>query len=188
MKLGSMPMNPRLLVLGGVAVVCAYLAFSGEPEAPAPVAAVSRTTPGGAGDAARRDGGKRVATAAAVKSLALERLDRGEPSKASSDLFAAAGWNAPPKMDPAKAPPKPPAAELPPPKPVAPPLPFQFFGHMQDEEVASVFLTQGPRNHVVKAGDTIDNTYRVESITPQKIVFRYIPLDQTQELARGTPN
>lgn len=184
-------LNPRFVALVAVAAICAVLAFSGDDQTPTPVAAVSRASIGPAGgtDAARRDASKRAAAkSATLTSLPLDKLERAQPSAAKGDLFAAAGWNAPPKIDLAKRPPPPPPeAALPPPKPRPPALPFQFFGHMMDGDTATVFLTQAGRNHVVKSGETIDGAYRVESITPQKIVFRYLPLDETQELARGTP-
>ena len=177
-------MNPRLLVLLAVAAVCGFLAFSGDEQTATPVAAVSRASI----NTAASGQSSRAAARRPSQALALDRLERPAPGASKQNLnpFAAAVWTAPPRIEP----PKPvalPAVDTPPPKPRPPALPFQYFGHLLDGDTATVFLTQGGRNHAVKTGETIDNAYRVESITPERIVFRYLPLDETQELNRGTP-
>lgn len=80
-------------------------------------------------------------------------------------------------------PPSPPPP--PPPKPTAPPLPFQYGGSLLDGEQRVVFLMQQKRQLIVRAGDAIDNTYRIDDITPQRIEFTYLPLQQKQTLLTG---
>jgi hypothetical protein len=50
------------------------------------------------------------------------------------------------------------------------------------------FLTRGDRVYNVKIGDTLDNTYLVDSLSNGQLVLTYKPLDIKQQLAvEGTP-
>lgn len=70
---------------------------------------------------------------------------------------------------------------------MAPPLPFTAVGAISGTEVTGgklvAFIRQQDQLLVIKAGDAIGQTYRVESITAQKIEFTYLPLMQRQVLA-----
>lgn len=110
----------------------------------------------------------------------------------ATTLFAQAG-ESPPAAAPARInifpqqtwqPPPPPPQ--PPPKPSAPALPFLYKGQLSEGESIVVFLDQQSRQLVVKEGDLIDNLYRVETVTPQQVVFTYLPLKQQQRLSTGT--
>lgn len=83
------------------------------------------------------------------------------------------------------APPTPPS----PPPPAAPRLPFTAVGAISGAEVTGgqpiAFVKQQDQLFVVRAGDAIGQSYRVESITPQRIEFMYLPLMQRQTLALG---
>ncbi len=74
----------------------------------------------------------------------------------------------------------------PPPPPTAPSLPFAVVGGISGEQIAEgrpvAFLRQRDEVLVVRPGDEIDKTYRVEIITPEKIEFMYLPLQQRQTL------
>jgi len=74
-----------------------------------------------------------------------------------------------------------------PPAPVAPPLPFTAVGSIAGAEVTGggpvAFVRQHDKLLLVRAGDVIGQTYRVGSITAQKIEFIYLPLMQHQWLA-----
>lgn len=76
-------------------------------------------------------------------------------------------------------------AETPPP-PTAPTLPFAVVGGISGQQIAGgrpvAFLRQRDEVIVVRSGDEIDKTYRVESITPEKIEFTYLPLQERQTL------
>jgi len=51
-----------------------------------------------------------------------------------------------------------------------------------------VFLTQGDRNLIVRLGDTIDGTYRVDAVTEQHLSLTYLPLKQKQDFASEARN
>jgi hypothetical protein len=77
--------------------------------------------------------------------------------------------------------PPPPA---PPPAPRAPPLPFTFVGLLEKgAPQPSAFLARGEDLIVASAGDVLDRTYRVESMTATEIVFTYLPLNERQTIA-----
>lgn len=75
----------------------------------------------------------------------------------------------------------------PPPPPTAPTLPFTVVGGISGQQIAGgrpvAFLRQRDEVIVVRSGDEIDKTYRVESITPEKIEFTYLPLQERQTLS-----
>lgn len=89
------------------------------------------------------------------------------------DLFSSTGWNPPP--------PKP----LPPPPPSAPALPFTFLGKKLEGGTWEVFLARGEQSFVVREGDVIENTYRIENISPPNLNLNYLPLGQSQSLVIG---
>lgn len=75
----------------------------------------------------------------------------------------------------------------PPPPPVAPPLPFTAVGAIEGPQVAggkpTAFVRQQDQLLLVRAGDTIGQSYKVESVSAQKVEFIYLPLMQRQTLA-----
>ncbi len=123
---------------------------------------------------------------AAPGGLNLSRLQRSRSLDPMGDLFVPQDFRpvAPlpkrPIAQPAAAPPPPP-----PPPPQAPPLPFSYLGKLAEGMNTSVFLTMGDRNLVVKPGDVIDNTYRVEEIGEKVVVLTYLPLTVKQTLPIG---
>jgi hypothetical protein len=71
----------------------------------------------------------------------------------------------------------------PPPVPVAPPLPFSYLGRMKNGERALVYLRKNGQGMVIaESGATIDNLYRVESISDSAVDFTYLPLGTKQAL------
>ena len=81
-------------------------------------------------------------------------------------------------------------AAAPPPRPEAPPLPFTYLGKLVEDGRTTLFLAREDRNYVVRAGDTIDGTYRIEEIRDAAAVFVYLPLKSKQTLAfaAGAPS
>jgi hypothetical protein len=75
----------------------------------------------------------------------------------------------------------------PPPVPTAPPLPFVAVGSIQGTQVTNgqpvAFIRQQDQLIVVRAGDAVGQSYKVESISPKAIEFTYLPLMQRQTLA-----
>lgn len=122
-----------------------------------------------------------------VRGLDLSRLQRAPSAQPSADLFgqppiamaiasrsaagSAAGVNIP------EAPPPPP--------PAPPPLPFTYLGQLAEAGRTMVFLSTGDRNHVVAAGDVIDNLYRIEEIGASAVVITYLPMNMQQTLLTG---
>lgn len=107
--------------------------------------------------------------------LNLEKLQREPAEDAEIDLFAAKSWYVPPP------PPKP----MPPPPPSAPPLPFAYMGKLIEDGQVTIFLTKQDRNYVVKTGDTIDGTYKVEEVSARMMTLTYLPLKIKQTLMIG---
>lgn len=70
-------------------------------------------------------------------------------------------------------------------EPVAPPLPFRYLGQMTDEGRVTLFLSVNERNIAVRAGETIDDQYRIDSIDNGVAVFTYLPLKHRQTLPVG---
>ena len=118
--------------------------------------------------------------AASGSHLALEKLhrDAGGETTEIEDIFPAKSWYVPPP------PPKP----VPPSPPAPPPLPFNYMGKLLEDGKWTVFLTQQDQNYAVKAGDTLDGTYRVDQVEAQRVVFTYLPLKMQQTLAIGDVN
>lgn len=96
------------------------------------------------------------------------------------EAFANLSWLPPPPQVVIAPPPRPPK----PPPPTAPSLPFTFVGLLEKGSARpQAFLAKGDALLVVAAGDTIDNnTYRIETLSAQKIVITYLPMDIQQTL------
>jgi hypothetical protein len=74
-----------------------------------------------------------------------------------------------------------------PPPPPPPPLPFRPIGKLEDGAATTAFLLGGDRTYAVRAGDMIETSYRVEEVTPRRIVFTFLPLKARQELSLEGP-
>ncbi|CAK9889120.1 MULTISPECIES: hypothetical protein [Pseudomonas] len=70
--------------------------------------------------------------------------------------------------------------------PVAPALPFQFVGRLDDRDDQQVFLQSGEKLYVVRRGDVIDDTYRIEQISTTELSLVYLPLHLSQTLSVGS--
>lgn len=151
-----------LLTFGAVALVSGM----DEPQTVA-TAVTKRHAPDGVG-ASGAGGG--VLGAARVQVL-RQQLS----GTASADVFAPRSFYVAP-------PPKPVVAVQPPP-PTAPPLPFAYMGRFQEGGAPVViFLTRGERLYSVRVGEMIDETYRIEKLTPNEVIFIYLPMDERQVL------
>lgn len=116
-----------------------------------------------------------------LPSLQLAKLTRAETSEPEQDPFAGKSWYIPP-------PPPPPQKVQEVPQPSAPPLPFHYMGQLHEEgEPVMVYLTQGTRAYSVHQGDTLDDTYRLDSVTPGQLVLTYLPLNIKQALNIAAP-
>lgn len=92
----------------------------------------------------------------------------------------------PPKKVKVPSPPVIVQAPVVPPEPVEPPLPYRLLGSIQGSRIGDgapvVFLSNGSNTLAVRAGDEIDNTYRVERIDADKVEFMYLPQKKLQWL------
>jgi len=105
--------------------------------------------------------------------------------QASRDLFPSQQWTKPQALatvteQPVAAAPVVAAA------PTAPALPFQFVGRMGDRDDLQVFLQSGEKLYVVRKGDVIDSTYRLDSVSANELDLVYLPLHQSQTLSVGS--
>ena len=117
---------------------------------------------------------------APVAGLLAALANRVVDQTAASSLFATHSWYV--------APPPPPAPVVdttpaPPPKPVAPPLPYKLIGsYTPDGEKTVFFLSAGDKVFDVHVGETLDNTYSIDSFSNGQLVLTYKPLNQQQQL------
>jgi hypothetical protein len=107
------------------------------------------------------------------RSDALQLPDARTLGKARGELFGA--------------PPPPPApkasAPIVAPAPVAPPNPYRFAGKVVRGGEEVVLVSKGELVFPVKAGDTVDGTYKVESVGSEAIEFTYLPLGTRDRVA-----
>lgn len=138
--------------------------------------------PAGHAERARRP--SRVALKGAVPLTPLSPPIEG----VDVDPFAPRAWQAavvPPTVAVAPSPvptlvgPMPPPPPAPPPAP-PPPLPFQFMGRLSDGTAPVIYLNHGDQTLVARAGDTIDQTYKVVSISPVQMEFLHMPTGEKQ--------
>lgn len=149
-------MRLRKLLLFGVLAVVVGLALYDRPRTPTEVVAAQ----GGVASTRQR-------------SDALQLPDARTLGKVRGELFGA-----PPP------PPKPvAAAPTVAPAPVAPPNPYRFAGKVVRGGEEQVLLSKGDLVFSVKAGDTVDGTYKVESVGSEAIEFTYLPLGTRDRVA-----
>ncbi|MDQ3187219.1 MAG: secretion system X translation initiation factor [Pseudomonadota bacterium] len=156
----------RTLWLGG-ALLAALLAtqwVSGEDGGADPISAIPEER--GSKREIRADGGEPA-------QLQLERLERRKFNAQAGDLFGPKSW-IPPPLPTASQPPSPP-----------PPLLFKYLGKLTEGDETRIFLALAERNYVVKAGENIDNQYRIDEVTDHAITFTYLPLGAKQTLSTG---
>ena len=91
-------------------------------------------------------------------------------------LFGPTVWAVPAKVVP----------EAAPPAPAAPALPFTFIGKRSDGGAWEVFVTAGDRTLILRENESIDATYRVDSIQPPRLVLTYLPMNVQQTMNIGT--
>lgn len=157
----------------GVAAVLTWLPeyFRQADDTDVEVAAVATSAKGNASGA--RKAQKPATAPAPIKDLSPV-----------GDLFAAASWKAAPKLASVTEQPVnvAPAVQV----PTAPPMPFQFIGRMDDRTDLQVFLQSGEKIYVVRKGDVIDETWKIEGISDLELSLVYLPLHLSQTLSVGS--
>lgn len=116
-----------------------------------------------------------------TEELDIEKLQRPRRAEAIVDVFAA---KAPPVVLPVPVPvptvvPEP---APPPPPPSAPPLPFRFVAKFVEQGATRLLIANGEKEHDVSGGETLEGIYRVDSVSPDSVVFIYLPLNTAQTL------
>jgi hypothetical protein len=125
-----------------------------------------------------------VATSAAGGPPILRLVPRDQliaDDEADDKSFLSQNWNPPPP------PPPPPQPAGPPPPPTAPPLPFTVIGKAQSNTGWEAYLSRNDQVYVVRAGDVLDGTYRVDAVAPPMLTLTYLPMNQVQQLNIGAP-
>ena len=149
-------MRSRKLLLFGVLAVVVGLALFDRPQTPTEVVGAQ------SGVASTRQ-----------RSDALQVPDARTLGKVRGELFGA--------------PPPPPAPKASAPivaaAPVAPPNPYRFAGKVVRGGEEVVLVSKGELVFPVKAGDTVDGTYKVESVGSEAIEFTYLPLGTRDRIA-----
>ncbi|MGH8253877.1 MAG: hypothetical protein ACRES2_07530 [Steroidobacteraceae bacterium] len=174
----------KFLCLTAAAVV-GYILVSGPRDEAAQVSAASdRATGVSTSETATAATSRRVAAHPAPGddgSLLGRLAHRVTGSKAVDALFHSQSWYVAPPP-----PPRAPVVVVAPPPPTAPPLPYTAMGSYAHRGDATVyFLTRGDRVFDVHVGDTIDNTYTVDSAANGQLTLTYKPLNIQQTLAIG---
>jgi len=90
----------------------------------------------------------------------------------AADPFSAHSWMPRPK----------PAAVSEAPVPVAPPLPFRFAGQFYRESGIEVYVARGEEIFPVKEGDTLDDQYKVDSVSATEVSFVHLPSGTRQTM------
>jgi hypothetical protein len=173
----------RWLAIAAFGLVALVLAV----KAPAPddlAAPASKRVPNAANSVANQNTNKNQA--ASADSLKLDTLQpRSMAQLDKEDMFKSKSWYIPPPPPPKPiyVPPPPPP---PPPPPTAPPLPYKFMGSFQEPgQKLVVYLSRGDKLYSVSAGDTLEGTYKIESINSGQLAMLYLPLNIRQNLRIG---
>lgn len=126
--------------------------------------------------AAQASGATAEAREKSASDSLLSRLPAREGiGKRRGELFPSQSWAPPPR-------PAAPVVSAPPPAPTPPPMPYRVAGRVVHEGGAHVVLAKGDRVLTVQKGDTLDDGYRVEAISPQAVTLVYLPLGVPQQL------
>ncbi|MDB6103824.1 MAG: prolin-rich transrane protein [Gammaproteobacteria bacterium] len=177
----SISIRTKVLLVAAIAIG-GYVAFSpGDPTTAEPRS--SNTAKSGLHPAGTVQMHRETAFRA-LSTLAHRVSDNTSPVA----LFASHSWYTPP--------PPPPPPPAPPPlsaeqlavlnTPKAPPLPYSYMGtYSPDGSKPVYFLTQGDRVFDVRVGDTLDDTYTIDSFANGQLVLTYKPLNIKQQLSAG---
>ena len=182
-----MRMSPKLrigVLIGGLGLTLGAVRWvdtlTDVPEASAGAVAEPAARP----RPATRAAAAQAPAAIEQPALDLKKLQRSPALQPEGDPFGPRSFRpAPPKAKVLSAAAAAQSAASPPPQ--APPLPFAYIGRLSEDRDTTVFLALGDRNLVVKPGDTIDNTYKLEEISDSAVVLTYLPLGQRQALPIG---
>lgn len=141
------------------------------PEAGTPAGAAASALPSRAAAPARAPAGARSEPLA----LLIHRALLASAASPRADLFAAPRWAALPP------PSAPPSAAAPLPVPTAEHT-YKVLGKKQEGQAWEVFLGRAEQSFVVRAGDTLEGTWRIERIQPPEMTWTHLPSGQQQTM------
>lgn len=118
-------------------------------------------------------------TASAFNNLQPWRRERHEIPQA----HLSQGFVPPPP--PPSLPAPPPVVVVAPPKPEAPQVSFTYLGRIVREGRTYIFLGTGEDVQVAAVGDTVEEVWRIEGVTEHGVEFKYLPLNESRQLAMG---
>lgn len=156
-----------------VAAALAWLPDSFMPADEGDAVVASVATPGKSKTQGALPAAPATGKAAAVKDLSP-----------AGDLFASRSWKAAPTLASVVEQPVNVAPVVQ--APSMPPMPFQFVGRLDDRSDLQVFLQNGEKIYVVRKGDVIDDTWRIEGISDVELSFVYLPMHLSQTLSVGS--
>lgn len=114
----------------------------------------------------------------------IDPLDRDPFSESTTDPFKAVNFLPEPPPVVVAAPVPPPAAPPFAPVPLKPPFPYRYFGQMSDVTGKQVtYLTRDNAIVPIQLGAILDNVYRIDLVAENRIVFTYLPLNETFEIS-----
>jgi len=119
----------------------------------------------------------------ALPALQMNKLSRADITEPKHNPFVGKSWFVPPPLSTVVSTPK--EVEI----PSAPSLPFNYMGRIQEEGgPVVVFLTQDSKAYAVRVGEAVDESYRLESVSPTQLVLVYLPLNTKQTLNVNAPD
>jgi hypothetical protein len=71
---------------------------------------------------------------------------------------------------------------------MAPPFPYVVSGSIVDANGIMVVFTNQQQNFIVRTGEMLEQSYRVDSVDPQFVTLTYLPLGLTQRVPMGAAN
>ncbi len=158
-------------------IVQRTIASAGDADVVAPVARDGRVAPS---DPAPAPHAPARAASAGGALLRLDRLRRDAPLPAEGasepPLFAVQSWQPPPPPPPPPAPPE---------APDAPPFPYAYLGGLSDDSGRTAFFNRADRVLAVRAGETVDGSFRVDHLDETSMTVTYVPLNQTRQVPLG---
>ncbi|WP_211462932.1 hypothetical protein [Collimonas silvisoli] len=166
-----------LVLVAAALVSYGVMVLSGGSAESKLIEPVTRTASNPASNRHAENNKPAAAAAAAVLPKTIAPPARASLEQAgANNLFAANSWTPPPPPPPKELPPPPP------PPPTAPPMPFNFVGLLQDQAKPTAFLAKDDQLLLVKAGDTVEGSYRIDAVSAKEIVLTYLPLNQRQSI------
>ncbi|NRR32270.1 hypothetical protein HSX11_19010 [Oxalobacteraceae bacterium] len=158
-------------------------------EAAPPAAALAEAAGSAGADAAGGSAATQPPAGAATVAVAADlQIHPRVPDDELGNVFAKQSWQpeTPKKVMLDAAPQSQPSAKQA--AASAPPLPFQFLGRFAEDGKAAYFLQIDGRNVVARAGEKIDDSYVLDSVSGDTLNFTYLPLNQKQTLVVGDTN